>query len=56
MDSMDEQIEMLRRNARRRIADRGETPTSDHWVQWHEFLDIDPHLWGRDYTDGGTHA
>jgi hypothetical protein len=50
LPDLEQQISELRAHAVQHLAERGETPTAEHWVQWHEFLDIDPDLRGRDYT------
>lgn len=47
---MDRQLAELRRHAEQHLAERGCTPSPEHWDQWHEFLDIDPDLRGRDYS------
>lgn len=52
--SIEQQIAELREHAAQHLAERGTEPTPEHWAQWHEFLDIDPDLRGRDYTTGGT--
>ncbi|MFF4746844.1 hypothetical protein [Streptomyces sp. NPDC001268] len=51
---LEQQIAELREHAVQHLAERGTEPTPEHWAQWHEFLDIDPDLRGRDYTTGGT--
>lgn len=51
--ALEQQIAELRAHAVQHLAERGTEPTPEHWAQWHEFLDIDPDLRGRDYT-GGT--
>lgn len=46
---MDAQCAELRAHALAHLAERGQKPSPAHWDQWHEFLDIDPDLRGRDY-------
>ena len=50
LPELERQLAELRAHAVKHLADRGQTPTGAHWDQWHEFLDIDPDLRGRDYT------
>lgn len=50
---LEEQIAELRAHAVQHLADRGQQPTPEHWQQWHDFLDIDPDLRGRNYTRTG---
>ncbi|MEU4133598.1 hypothetical protein [Streptomyces wuyuanensis] len=52
--SIEQQIAELRAHAVQHLAERGTEPTPEHWAQWHEFLDIDPDLRGRDYTGGAA--
>lgn len=47
---LEQQIAELRAHALQHLAERGTQPTGAHWDQWHEFLDIDPDLRGRDYS------
>lgn len=54
IDEVEQQIVELRAHAEQHLAERGTAPSPKHWDQWHEFLDIDPDLRGRDYTAGGT--
>jgi hypothetical protein len=50
---LEQQLAELRAHAVQHLAERGQTPTPQHWDQWHEFLDIDPDLRGRTYTQPG---
>jgi hypothetical protein len=52
-DEIEHQVDELRAHARRHLAERGTTPSPQHWDQWHAFLDIDPDLRGRDYSRTG---
>lgn len=47
---LEQQIAEVRAHAERHLAERGGTPTPQHLDQWHEWLDIDPDLRGRDYN------
>jgi hypothetical protein len=47
---LEEQLAALRAHALAHLAERGEQPTGAHFDQWHEFLDIDPDLRGRNYA------
>ncbi|MBA2951647.1 hypothetical protein [Streptomyces himalayensis] len=51
---LEQQISELRAHALQHLAERGTAPTPEHWDQWHEFLDIDPDLRGRDYSKPGS--
>ncbi|HTE57051.1 MAG TPA: hypothetical protein VK698_39630 [Kofleriaceae bacterium] len=48
--SLEQQIAELRAHAEQHLAERGESPSSYLLVDWHDFLDIDPDLRGRNYT------
>ncbi|MFD8008144.1 hypothetical protein [Streptomyces mirabilis] len=50
LTDVERQIAELRAHAAKHLAERGETATGQLIDQWHEFLDIDPDLRGRDYT------
>jgi hypothetical protein len=50
LPELERQLAELRAHAVAHLAERGETPTGLLIDQWHEFLDIDPDLRGRDYT------
>jgi hypothetical protein len=50
---LERELSELRAHARQRLAERGTTPLPEHWDQWHEWLDIDPDLRGRDYGRPG---
>jgi len=50
---LEQQLDELRAHARQHLAERGQAPSPEHWDQWHEWLDIDPDLRGRDYTRTG---
>ena len=50
LTELERQLAELRAHAVKHLADRGQAPSGAHWDQWHEFLDIDPDLRGRDYT------
>lgn len=47
---LEQQIATIREHAKAACPN----PDGKHLDQWHEFLDIDPDLRGRDYTSGGT--
>jgi hypothetical protein len=49
-EAIERELDELRAHARRHLAERGQAPSPQHWDQWHEFLDIDPDLRDRDYT------
>ncbi|MCP3820129.1 hypothetical protein NLX86_19110 [Streptomyces sp. A3M-1-3] len=52
---LEQQLAELRAHAEQHLAERGAKPSPEHWVQWHEFFDIDPDLRNRDYGQpGGT--
>lgn len=50
LDVLEQQLTELRAHAIAHLTERGQEPTSEHFDQWHEFLDIDPDLRGRDYS------
>ncbi|MFE9432911.1 hypothetical protein [Streptomyces sp. NPDC006640] len=50
---LEQQLADVRSHAKEHLAERGEQPTGQLIDQWHEFLDIDPDLRGRDYTQIG---
>lgn len=50
LPDLEQQIAELRAHAVKHLAERGETATGQLIDQWHEFLDIDPDLRGRDYN------
>ena len=50
LSDLERQIAELRAHAMKHLAARGEHPTGLLIDQWHEFLDIDPDLRGRDYN------
>lgn len=50
---LEQQLAEVRAHANEHLAERGEQPTGQLIDQWHEFLDIDPDLRGRDYTQIG---
>lgn len=50
---LEQQLAELRAHAVQHLAERGTAPTGQHWDQWHEFLDIDPDLRGRNYQQPG---
>lgn len=50
LPDLEQQLADLRAHAEAHLAERGQTPSPEHWVQWHDFLDIDPDLRGRDYN------
>lgn len=50
LEVLERQLAELRAHADAHLAQRGETATGLLIDQWHEFLDIDPDLRGRDYT------
>lgn len=52
-DELEQQLAELRAHARQHLAERGTAPSPEHWDQWHEWLDIDPDLRGRDYGQPG---
>jgi hypothetical protein len=52
-DELEQQVAELRAHALQRLAERGETPSPEHWDDWHAYLDIDPDLRGRDYSRTG---
>lgn len=52
--ALEAQLAELRAHAVQHLAARGETVTAELLDQWHEFLDIDPDLRGRDYTRTGA--
>lgn len=49
IDRIEQQIAEIRANARKACPD----PDGQHLEDWHAFLDIDPDLRGRDYTQAG---
>lgn len=53
LPDLEQQLAELRAHAVQHLAERGQAPTAEHWDQWHAFLDIDPDLRGRDYTQPG---
>lgn len=53
-EHLDEAIESVRAAGEKQLAARGEKPTAAHYVMWHDNLDIDPDLYGRDYTGGAA--
>ncbi|TGB11596.1 hypothetical protein [Streptomyces sp. MZ04] len=44
------QLAELRAHAVQHLTERGTEPSPEQWVQWHDFLDIDPDLRGRNYS------
>lgn len=56
LPELEAQIAELRAHALQHLAERGQQPTAEHWQQWHDFLDIDPDLRGRDYTPAPKEA
>lgn len=55
LPDLEQQLAELRAHAEQHLAERGLAPSPLHFDQWHEFLDIDPDLRGRDYGQpGGT--
>lgn len=48
--ALERQLAELRSNALQHLQERGQSPSPEHWDQWHAFLDIEPDLADRDYT------
>ncbi|TXS55223.1 hypothetical protein EAO77_02680 [Streptomyces sp. t39] len=53
-EQLEAELAELRAHAEQHLAARGEAPTAEHFADWHDFLDIDPDLRGRDYRTGGS--